>query len=121
MAKRKWPDNDEPLDFDSLTTPLLKAIKFAYKLERKNKGQAIPWSGPDSGVHAGYSLHPKQQLSAENLRYSDEEQGRDALEELIGLALRLGIEQGRRITMTGPEIKTLRLELLLAEIKSKEK
>lgn len=106
---KSWPENNEPLSFDNLTAPLRKAFQFAYTLKRKNEGRSIPWTGPDQGKHAGYSLHPTEQLSAENLRYSDEEQGRDALEELLGLALRLGIEQGRRITMTGSEVRTLEI------------
>jgi hypothetical protein len=38
-----------------------------------------------------------ERVSAEQLRYDDEEQGRDPLEVIIGIAIQLGIEQGRRV------------------------
>jgi hypothetical protein len=39
----------------------------------------------------------EETLKAEWLKVSDEDQGRDALQEIIGCALRLGIEQGFRM------------------------
>jgi hypothetical protein len=113
----KWPANDKPFNIEKLTDPLIKAMRFAYKMQRQNADKDIPWRGPDIGDRERANCpSPKTQLKAENLQYSDEEQGRDALEEIMGLAIRLGIEQGRRITMTGPEIETLRLKLVLAEL-----
>lgn len=110
----RWPDKDEPMDFEKLTKPLVKAIRFAYDLKRKNRDKDIPWKGPDIGARERATcLSPSTQLKSENLIYSEEEQGRDALEEIIGLALRLGIEQGRRITMTGHEVAILKTHLML--------
>lgn len=108
---------DKPYSFDEIAEPILRAIRFAYKLERRNKGRSIPWRGPPIGRNeAACSPDFKERLRAGNLAYADEDQGRDALEEIVGVALQLGIEQGRRITMTGPVVKTLRLELRLAEL-----
>lgn len=103
---RKWPDNNEPADFEYMGRDVCKAIRFAYKIQRKNQGRDIPWKGLDNGKTA-HSLSPTEQLCAENLAYSLEEQGRDALSEIIGVALQLGIEQGKRIM--APEIKVLKM------------
>jgi hypothetical protein len=122
MAKAKtWPDNDEPIDFEALSRPLVRAVHFAYSMRRKNKDKDIPWNGPDIGVRErAVSFDAKKKLTAANLAYSNDEQGRDALEEIIGLAIQLGIEQGRRLTVQGP-MKSLRLELLLAQIAAGQK
>jgi hypothetical protein len=114
---RGWPKGNEAADFEKLTKPLVRAVRFAYKLNRQNEDKDIPWKGLDIGWRERATcLSPETQLSAERLRYSDEEQGRDALEEIIGLALRIGIEQGRRITMTGPTIQTLEIEAMLGRV-----
>jgi hypothetical protein len=115
MSKSKnWPANDAPMDFESLTKPLVRAMRFAYKLRRQNRDKDIPWTGPEIGERERATcLSPSTQLSSENMIYSEDEQGRDGLEEIIGLALRIGIEQGRRITMGSPEIKMMETQLLL--------
>lgn len=89
---KPWPDDDKPASFSSITDPICEAIKFAYSLKRKNK---------DNGFNIGDDLlagcfDPKTALSVENLRYDLEDQGRDALKVIIGIAVQLGIEQGKR-------------------------
>ena len=114
----KWPDNDEPMEFEKLTAPLVRAVRFAYDLKRKNRDKDIPWRGPSIGKDClATCFDAKEQLTASNLQYSEDEQGRDALVEIIGLALRLGIEQGRRITMESSEVRTLRLFEKIARMK----
>ena len=54
---------------------------------------------------------PDKQLSAENLKYSEDDQGRDALDEIIGLVFRLGVEQGRRIFKTSAVYKLEKMRL----------
>jgi len=116
-----WPDDGQPADFEKLATPLVRAVRFAYDLKRKNADKDIPWKGPDIGWRERATcLSPKEQLTAERLGYSEEDQGRDPLVEIIGLALRLGIEQGRRITMEGDTVKTLILQAKINRINAGE-
>lgn len=116
-----WPEGNDPIDFEKLVKPLAKALRFAYSMRRQNKELDVPWKGPDIGWRERATCFgPKQQLSAKNLTYSNDEQGRDALNEIIGLALRLGIEQGRRITMTGPTVSTLALQAKIGEMLSRD-
>lgn len=93
-----WPENDEPADFSQIADPIVKAIKFAYKIKRKNENKDIPWHGLNIGKSERATCPgPFDGLSMENLKWSLEDQGREAIEELVGLAVQLGIEQGRRI------------------------
>jgi hypothetical protein len=84
-----WPEKGGPATFAMLADSICAAIRFAYQLKRQNQDQDIPWTGPDIG-------EDDEQLSAEMLALIEKDQGRDALDEIVGLALRLGIEQGRR-------------------------
>ena len=104
-----WPADDKPHDFEDLCDPVIRAIRFAYKLERKNKGKNVPWNGPSFGIDCAAScLPPHEALRASRLKYAEEDQGRDPLVQIISLALQLGIEQGRRITMSSPAVETLK-------------
>jgi hypothetical protein len=97
MGKNALP-TDEPYKFDDMADPVLKAIRFAYKLERRNKNKNVPWNGPRLGENMrANSPEFAERLRAGRLAYAEEDQGRDALEEIIGIALQVGIEQGRRI------------------------
>jgi hypothetical protein len=82
-------------DFEELVAPVVKALKAAYGLRRKPLAD-IKWEGPELEQYC-YSMPPAERLTAENLRYSQEDQGRSALEEIIGIAVALGIQQGRNI------------------------
>jgi hypothetical protein len=107
---KEWPADEKPAYFEDITAPIIRAIKFAYALRRKNRGKSIPYNGLDIGKDSQATcLRAKEQLSAEQLAYSSDEQGRNALEEIIGLAVRLGIEQGRRITLEGHEMRMVLL------------
>jgi hypothetical protein len=95
-----WPENDAAAVFDTLTEPVADLVRQAYSLKRKaaiKKG--LDWKGPSLPWSLRASCLPfEEKLNAENLRYDDEEQGRDPLEVIIGIAVQLGIEQGRRIS-----------------------
>lgn len=107
-----WPKDGMPLDYQAIHDPIVKAIRFAYDLIRKNQNRSIPWKGPSIGrPEAATSLEARNRLSAEMLRYSEEDQGRDALDEIIGVAIQIGIEQGRRIQKNSDAFKTLMLRL----------
>ncbi len=106
----KWPANDKPANFEDLTRSVRKALRFAYKMQRKNEGKSIPVAGydlPKSAIAPAASVL----LNTENLKYSKENQGRDALDEIIGYAIRLGIEQGRRIVVNDRGLVNVRLTL----------
>ena len=93
-----WNSEGKPENFSDLVNPLVDAIKFSYKLERKNEDKDIPYEGFDIGDREQISnLSPDELLKAKSLEWSKDDQGRTALEEIIGIAFQLGIEQGRRI------------------------
>ncbi len=93
---KPWPkDPCKTVRFSLLTGAVRKAIKFAYKLERKNTKKDIPWTTYDQGGTT--HLSAEETLTKKNLDWSLEDQGIDALDEIIGVAIRLGIEQGKRI------------------------
>ncbi len=98
---REWPENDEPASFAHIADPIVRSIRFAYQLTRKNENRNIPWEGLNIGKGQRAMCHsPFELLSVKGLEFSLEDQGREAIEELVGLAVQLGIEQGRRIEST---------------------
>lgn len=111
---KKWPKDDKPASFEDLTKPFELAIKFAFKLTRKNKDLGIPYSGYDNGDLTGCP-GIQQLFSKESLDYNLGDQGRDALTVIVQAAIQVGIEQGRRIAMDSAEVKTLRLYELIAK------
>lgn len=104
MAKRidvRWPKSpSECAAFEQLTEPILKALRFAYTLKRKNENVRIPWTGLGIGPDcAATCLCPEDALSKDSLAWALDEHGRDALEVIVQLAVQLGIEQGRRLAL----------------------
>lgn len=93
-----WPREGRPANFSELTEPVCEAIRFAYEISRRNKRRSIPWIGLTLGERelAGCPP-PHEKLGRSYLEYSEHHQGRDALDELVGIAVQLGIEQGRRL------------------------
>ena len=112
---KKWPDDNKPANFEALVEPLVASLRFAYDVKRKNQGKSVPYRGADHNM-LGYAYSGAKKLSAENLRYSEEEQGRDALTEIIGLAVMVGIEQGRRIEYTSQEANRLLFEVFKSKL-----
>lgn len=107
----------EPLDswyFDDITLNLRDSIEFAYTLRRKRKGKSIPYNGPELTALDLLVGAPgvKETLEAEWLRISDEDQGRDALQEILGCAVRIGIEQGFRMFAKDRRITELYVSVL---------
>jgi len=96
---KKWPKSkSEPAPFDELISPIKFSVRFAYELNRKNIGKNIPYEGYDAGEIVGLSDPPaNEKLSAEGLQWVEEDQGMDALDVLVDLAVQVGIEQGKRI------------------------
>jgi hypothetical protein len=113
---KQWPANNGLADFSELIEPLRKAVDFMYDLQRKNADKDVPWDGLNQGklTNAG-CLDADERLTAEMLKYSDEEQGRDPMTELLILAVHLGIEQGRRITLDQQRISIRTLEMIVKD------
>lgn len=100
--------------FSELVKPIKKAILFAYDLKRKNENKNIPYKGYNIGEKSLVTcFSPVETLRVKNLKYSLEDQGRDALDEIIAIAIQLGIEQGYRIFKDSTEYKLIQLRLSL--------
>ena len=100
LTMKKWPENEtKTVYFGDLVDPLVQSMEHIYHLEIKNLDD-IPYDGYELGKNEGTSnLTPHEQLTKENLEYSLTEKGRSPLQEVLSIAVRLGIEQGRRIQM----------------------
>ncbi len=98
MSKSKsWPDEGETVCFRDLAEPVCEAIRFAYSLSRRNKRRSVPWTGYNIGKHELACCLPPHRVLMESQLRQDGEQGRDALQGIVGIAVQLGIEQGRRM------------------------
>lgn len=116
----KWPKDDKRMSFEELTFPVYKAIRKAYKLSPKDYGDRINWTGPELPKSMGAScLTYDKLLTRENLEYSEQDQGRDPLEEIVGVAVQLGIEQGRRIIKEDLKIPIDLLEMVVRLVKTR--
>jgi len=103
---KPWPKDNKTVSFDEIVKPLRDAVDQLYVLKRVNKGMDVHWDGLDIGeAEKVCSFSPDEKLSDAQLTYDDEEQGRDPMEVLLGLAVQLGIEQGRRTVYSDPMAK----------------
>ena len=98
LNMKKWPENPlKTVYFSDLVDPLVETLEYIYDLKVENLDD-IPYNGYQLGKsEAPSNLTPFEQLTRENLEYSEQEKGRTPLCEVISIAVRLGIEQGRRI------------------------
>lgn len=105
-----WPEDGSPLSEDTLVRLVRGALLFTHGVRRHNQGFSVPWHGPGQGelTEVG-TLDPAEALSAEELA----KPGRDALEAVIEVAIQLGMEQGRRVTMMRLEGRLALLERYL--------
>lgn len=113
---KEWPSDNEPVHFEDLVAPLAIAMRHAYNLERKELCD-IPYNGYDIGSRdLACCLSIPARLKAEQLRYAHEEQGRDALTEILSMAVQLGIEQGRRVDNNARKVEDLMRQALEAKV-----
>lgn len=114
---KKWPkDKSKTVPFRDLVKSVKKALLFAYDLKRKNKNKNIPYNGYNVGNSTLVcDFSPKEKLRVKNLKYNLEEQGRDALDVIIGIAVQLGIEQGERSFKGSTEYQLLKIKLNIKE------
>ena len=113
MPLRPWPVDDDKISFDSIVNDFALAIRFAYTLRRKNYWLEIPYNGHDIPEWLKASCLPAdQQVTMENLVRQEKDQGRPALDVILGVALQVAMEIGYRRGK-----KDARLELLMGELK----
>jgi len=115
---KKWPKNNKPGSFPFIADSIVHAIKAHYKLERKFP-KKYKFKGYD--LDKADLLSPDWVLKAKNLKETEEDQGRDALKEIISLAIQMGIQQGKRIETdrSSLSIGIQTIELGLGMIKKK--
>ncbi len=111
-----WPEDGSPADFETLTSGIKGAIKSAYQMRRRRRKGDVSYKGLDIGQHEkACCLRPNQALTAQSLAYNKEDQGRDALDVILGLAIQLGIEQGRRVTQEKVNERLRLIKVVMAD------
>ena len=97
---KKWPtDLAKPAYFESLADPIVKALKFVNRNGgiRIADDVIIPYKGYTIGQEdLACAFDPVESLSPERRNYGRDNQSRDIYDVLVGIAIQLGIEQGRR-------------------------
>lgn len=102
MPNKPWP-REGPVSFSELLDPVITAIESAYHFHFKpgvlNKG--VEWHGLDTGARekADGFASPSERLGADHLCFIHDERGHWPLEEILVVAIQLGVEQGRRDQM----------------------
>lgn len=87
-----WPDNDVPVNFEALVEPIARWLRSYIG------GRVEIYDGFPLGTQeAAGALQPIDALTPTSIDYALNHQGRDAYDTIIGLAIQLGIEQGRRL------------------------
>lgn len=137
---RQWPEGNETVPFDDLAGPIVQALADAVgngmvwcvgTKRHASEGRAYGFASGTSSIksidYAGYDIPdnlkhvcqpPDKRLSREGLRFDWEDQGRNPVEVIVGLAIQLGIEQGRRIErQQGTDGQTLDLIRRLLGVK----
>jgi len=96
---KKWPkDPKKVVGFEDICQPIRSAMKQAYKLIRINKDKNIKWTGFEQCEEClATDFHPNEKLKAKSLKFNEDDQDRDALDVIIGIAVQQGIEQGMRM------------------------
>jgi hypothetical protein len=94
-----WPkDETEYVPFEELITPLVKAMHHCYNLKRIHKNVDFKYDGYELSFHeAATNPQADDALSAETLKWREEEHGHEAFETILQIAFQLGVEQGRRL------------------------
>lgn len=105
---KDWPAGDKPARFTDILEPLCAALEEGLALGERVYDAGLSWDGLEIGrSEQATCLLVAEALTGFQLRFSIEDQGRDWKQELLGIAVRLGIEQGRRIYRSSVSSKTL--------------
>jgi hypothetical protein len=98
--------------FERITAVLKGQLQRQFDFRRINPNTDLVWRGPALPFFLRAGCRPyDQSFTADNLRYSEREQGRDALTEILGALVQTGMEQGRRLVASGARLA--RTEALL--------
>lgn len=99
MSKKKWPKKKaEVVSIEDITEPLRKFLEETHTVTPKKLKTLPTWTGfPDTGPTGAACAHTKiaEILSPASLEHN-KNQGRDLLDLIILIAVRMGLEQGRR-------------------------
>lgn len=109
---KRWPE-DKTVDIEEALRHVRKAIEFAYELTRRNEDQDIPYYGYDIPARRHIARSPEEDLTV-NVLAEHADQGRDALDVILGIAFALGVENGLRYTGS-----TRRLEAILERLEAR--
>lgn len=113
MKKVDWLEDDGIANFPELVGVIKDTIRQCYTIQRKNENKDVDWKGPDLPESLKSSSLPfDEALQVHNLKYDKEEQGRNAIDIIIGIAIQLGIEQGRRIYKEKIELDVKRIKMV---------
>lgn len=102
-------------DFSDMAEALRRSVDAAYDLERKDRTKDVPYDGPEIEASAvlSTSFTVAEALTAEQLNYDEDNQGRDAMHVILGKAIQLGMEQAYRMMMDEAQDKQhYRLEII---------
>jgi len=93
-----WRPDGEPEKLENIVIPLKRTLKdLIFSLKGRSPVKDLFYDGFTLGDNELVSsLPPDQSLSFKNL-CREKQQGRDPLDIILGIAVQLGIEQGRRI------------------------
>lgn len=97
--RNQWAEYPEPLDFDKLCKVSRHILEQVCEVEViREEDEDVLYLGPELDKKiASVSPQPSQALSAENINYEKEDQGRDELSQVLQIIIQLGVEQGLRI------------------------
>jgi len=99
-GKHEWSPYPEALDVGRLAEVAQDMIEQVADVEvtRERGDDGVRYDGPP--LHPRFfvtAFKPEKALSKEKLDFAFEDQGRDALEEVMMVILQMGIEQGLRL------------------------
>ena len=106
VVMMSWPEDISTAHFENLTGVIGDTVESAYDLTRANPSEDLLWSGPstpDFAVAGGETF--SERLTVESLLRSEQQYGRDPLDVIVGIGVQLGMEQGRRVTLSAPGLQ----------------
>lgn len=119
MKVKDWPKDGSPAVFEDLNNAVRDVVRHCYTIRRKNKDKDVAWKGPEFPECMRATCIPFDlALQADNLKYSQEDQGRSAMDVIIDIAIQLGIEQGRRMYKSELKHNVNRLEMAADMVRS---